>query len=369
MQKNIPVIRSTMPTFEEYVEEIRPLWESRWLTNMGAKHNELEEQLKALFGTRNVSLFVNGHQALELGLQALQLQGEVITTTFTFASTTHAIVRSGLKPVFCDIKEDDYTIDADKIEALITEKTCAIVPVHVYGNVCDVEKIEAIAKKHNLKVIYDAAHAFGESYKGKNVMAYGDLSMCSFHATKVFHTIEGGCLSYNDDRLANSLFELRDFGIKDAETVEIVGSNAKLNEFCAAMGLCNLRHFNKTLAKRKRLVELYRQLLAKVPGIKLNYRNPDTEENYSYFPIVVNEEEYGCSRDELVEYLKGYGVFTRKYFYPLINEFACYRTEYSAKDTPIALAISKRVMTLPLYEDLSEEEVRYIAELIINKKI
>lgn len=363
MKKSIPVIKSSLPSFEEFIEEIRPIWESRWLTNMGAKHNELESKLKDFLGVKHVSLMVNGHQGLELALQTLKLKGEVITTPFTFASTTHAIVRSGLKPVFCDINPDNYTIDVDKIESLITDKTCAIVPVHVYGNICDVERIEEIAKKHNLKVIYDAAHAFGETYKGKGVLGFGDISMLSFHATKVYHTIEGGALCYNDDDLVQKLFLMRDFGILDEETVAEVGSNTKMNEFCAAMGLCNLRHFDETIQKRKALVNLYRDLLKDCPGVKLNPVNPDVEENYCYFPVVIDEEKTGYSRDEMFANLKEKGVNARKYFYPLINDFDCYKDEYDSNETPIAKRISKSVMTLPLYDDLTEEDVRYICSV------
>ncbi|MDO4499694.1 MAG: DegT/DnrJ/EryC1/StrS family aminotransferase [Erysipelotrichaceae bacterium] len=368
MNRKIPVIKSSLPSFEEFIEEIKPIWESRWLTNMGAKHNELESKLQDFLGVKHVSLVVNGHQGLEIALQTLGLKGEVITTPYTFASTTHAIVRCGLKPVFCDINPYDYTMDVDKIEELITDKTCAIMPVHVYGNICDVERIEEIAKKHNLKVIYDAAHAFGETYKGKGVLNYGDISMLSFHATKVYHTIEGGALCYNDDALVQPLFLMRDFGIKDEETVEIAGTNTKMNEFCAAMGLCNLRHFDETIAKRKKLVELYRELLKDLPGVKLNPINPDTTENYCYFPVVIQKENAGYTRDEIFEFLKANGVFARKYFYPLITDFDCYKNEYDSNLTPVAKEISNSVMTLPLYDDLTGDDVRYICSLFAQWK-
>ena len=238
----ILVTRSSMPEYEEYIEEIKDIWDSHWLTNMGAKHNELEKYLKV----DHVSLFSNGHMALELLIQALHLTGEVITTPFTFASTTHAIVRNGLTPVFCDVNPEDYTMDVSKIEALITDKTSAIIPVHVYGNLCDVEAIEAIAKKHHLKVIYDAAHTFGVTYKGRGVATFGDASMFSFHATKVFHTIEGGAVCFNGEQngLKEDLYGLKNFGIRNEVVVDAVGANSKMNEFQAAMGLCNLRHLD-----------------------------------------------------------------------------------------------------------------------------
>ena len=243
-EKPILVTRSSMPSFEEFTEMIRPIWDSAWLTNMGEYHQELERQLKEYMKTDNLVLFVNGHMALEMVIQAMELTGEVITTPFTFASTTHAIVRNGLTPVFCDIDPVNYTMDPDKIEALITDKTSAIIPVHVYGNFCDVERIEQIAKKHNLKVIYDAAHTFGAEYKGKSAAAYGDASIYSFHATKVFNTIEGGAVAFGEPWMGHRLNCLKNFGIVDQEHVVWVGGNAKMNEFQAAMGLCNLRHID-----------------------------------------------------------------------------------------------------------------------------
>lgn len=258
---NILVTRSSMPDFEEYTNEIKDIWQSHWLTNMGVKHQQLQKELQNYMGVEKIDLMVNGHFALELSLQALNLQGEVITTPFTFASTTHAIVRNGLTPVFCDIDPVTYCMDVTKIEDLITDKTCAIMPVHVYGHICDVEEIERIARKHDLKVIYDAAHAFGVKYKGNGIGSYGDVSCYSFHATKVFNTIEGGCVCYHDEDFGRKLYELKNFGIHGPETVEAVGANAKMNEFCAAMGLCNLRHVDNEIAKRKAVVERYREHL------------------------------------------------------------------------------------------------------------
>ena len=297
MNKQILVTRSSMPSFEEYCEEIKELWDSHFLTNMGVKHKELEKNLKEYLKCDNINLFTNGHLALECALKVFDLQGEVITTPFTFASTTHAIVRNGLKPVFCDINPIDCTIDVEKIESLITDKTCAIVPVHVYGNLCNVEKIEEIAKKHNLKVIYDAAHAFGVEKNGVGVANFGDASMFSFHATKVYNTIEGGAVTYQDKILNKKINDIKNFGITGPETVEYIGGNAKMNEFQAAMGLCNLRHVDNEIEKRKKVVERYRERLLNVDGIKLVPIQKGVKQNYAYFPVVFDNYKY--TRDEV----------------------------------------------------------------------
>lgn len=363
----ILVTRSSMPSLEEYVEEIRSLWDSHWLTNMGEKHKLFQEKLMEYLGVAQLELMTNGHMALELTLQAMDLEGEVITTPFTFASTTHAIVRNGLKPVFCDIRAEDYTMDASKIEGLITERTCAIVPVHVYGNICNVEEIERIAKKYGLKVIYDAAHTFGETYKGKGIGTYGDASIFSFHATKVFNSIEGGCVCFEDTDLGRVLYDLKNFGIHNTEEVAAIGANAKMNEFCAAMGICNLRHIEEEINKRRKVAELYRELLGGIEGIRLNCIQKDVTPNYAYFPVVF-EEAFGANRDEVFEKLAANDIVARKYFYPLTNSFSCYSKDYDVKDTPIALDISSRVLTLPNYADLSSEVVEKICEVILSCK-
>ena len=364
MNKQILVTRSSMPSFEEYCEEIRELWDSHFLTNMGVKHKELEKNLKEYLKCGNINLFTNGHLALECALKVLDLQGEVITTPFTFASTTHAIVRNGLKPVFCDINLVDYTIDVEKIENLITDKTCAIVPVHVYGNLCNVEKIEEISKKHNLKVIYDAAHAFGVEKNGVGVANFGDVSMFSFHATKVYNTIEGGAVTYQDETLNKKLNDIKNFGITGPETVEYIGGNAKMNEFQAAMGLCNLRHIDKEIEKRKKVVERYRERLSNVDGIKLVPIQEGVKQNYAYFPVVFDNYKY--TRNEVFAKLGKENIIARKYFYPLINEFECYRENYSSNDTPVAKYIAHRVLTLPLYADLELEIVDKICDIILK---
>ena len=359
----INVTRSSMPEFSEYCEEIKDIWESRWLTNNGVKHRELESKLCDYLKTPNTTLFVNGHLALEMVIDAMNLTGEVITTPFTFASTTHAIVRNGLTPVFCDINPDDYTIDVEKIESLITEKTSAIIPVHVYGTICDYKKIMQIAKKHNLKVIYDAAHAFGVEVDGQGVATLGDASMFSFHATKVFNTIEGGAVTYKDETLKAKLNNLKNFGIKNAEIVEAVGGNAKMNEFSAAMGLCNLRHIDEEIAKRKTAYDRYFERLCGVKGIKLLKTQEGVKPNYAYFPIVF--DGYKFTRDEVDERLRENDIIARKYFYPLTNSFDCY--DYDANETPIALDVSKKVLTVPMYAGLSIEEVDKICDIILGE--
>jgi len=363
----INVTRSSMPSFEEYCEEIKELWDSHWLTNMGVKHQQLEEQLKEYLGTPYVTLYTNGHLALENVIAAMNLPagGEVITTPFTFASTTHAIVRNGLVPVFCDINNTDYTMDVSKVEALITPKTCAIVPVHVYGNVCDVDAIKRIADKHNLKVIYDAAHAFGVTYKGVGVGNFGDASMFSFHATKVFNTIEGGAVTFADDALDEVLYDMKNFGIRGPEEVVFVGGNAKMNEFQAAMGICNLRHVDEEIRKRGQVVARYRERLAGTAGIKLCAEQKDVKPNYAYFPVVF--DGFRLTRDEVFEKLYVHDIVARKYFFPLTNSFECYRDLPTAGEekTPVAKQIADRVLTLPLYADLPLDVVDRICDIIL----
>ncbi|MBE6067113.1 MAG: DegT/DnrJ/EryC1/StrS family aminotransferase [Clostridium lundense] len=364
MKGFIQVTRSSMPNFEEYIEEIKELWDSHWLTNMGAKHQKLEAELIKYLQVPNCTLFTNGHLALECAIEAMNLTGEVITTPFTFISTTHAIVKSGLTPVFCDIDPETYTIDVNKIESLITERTSAIVPVHVYGYLCDVEAIEAIAKKYNLKVIYDAAHAFGVTVNGRGIATYGDASMFSFHATKVFNTIEGGAVTYNDSKLTKVLNELKNFGITGQESVEYIAGNAKMNEFQAAMGICNLRHVDEEIQKRKAVVDRYNERLSNVNGIKLSKIQQRVKSNYAYYPIIF--DGYKLSRDEVVELLKSKNIYARKYFYPLTSEFECYKDKFDCGQTPIAKYMSDRVLTLPLYADLSLEDVDKICDIILG---
>lgn len=364
----INVTRSSMPSFEEYCEEIKELWDSHWLTNMGIKHKQLQAELESYLNTPHIALYTNGHLALENIIAAMNFPegGEVITTPFTFASTTHAIVRNGLVPVFCDINDIDYTIDVTKIEALITDKTCAIIPVHVYGNLCDIEAIDNIAKKHNLKVIYDAAHAFGVTKDGENVANFGDASMFSFHATKVFNTIEGGAVTFKEDYLVQVLNDMKNFGIRGPESVAYVGGNAKMNEFQAAMGICNLRHIEEEINKRRIVVEHYKKRLSGVEGIKLCKEQQGVSSNYAYFPVVF--ENYKYTRDEVFHKLADNEIVARKYFYPLVNDFECYKDNDVVKNsnTMVAKYVADRVLTLPLYADLSLKEVDEICNVILK---
>ena len=365
--KPVLVTRSSLPDLEEYLEEIKPIFDSAWLTNMGPVHQNFEQQLENYLKIPNVSLFCNGHLSLFIAIKALRLSGEVITTPFSFASTTHAIADNGLCPVFCDIDPDTYTLDPQKIESLITRHTTAIIPVHVYGNVCDIEAIEAIAKKHHLKVIYDAAHAFGVEVNGEGIGNFGDISMFSFHATKVFNTIEGGALTYRDAGLKDLLYNLKNFGITSPVNVEDIGTNAKMNEFQAAMGICNLRHVDCEIEKRKKIVERYREHLEKIPGIKLNPQQQGVKTNFAYFPVIFDDKVFGKSRDQVADELAKENIFVRKYFYPLINDYECYRSIYSSRATPIAKEIADRVVTLPLYADLELSMVDEICRIILNK--
>lgn len=368
MSDRILVTRSSMPSLDEYVEEIREIWDTHWLTNMGVKHKEFQITLERFFNVPHVTLYTNGHLALENAIAALNLPkgGEVITTPFTFASTTHAIVRNGLLPVFCDIKSDDYTIDTSMIEALVTDRTVAIVPVHVYGNLCDVDEISRIANKYELKVIYDAAHAFGVKYMGASAASFGDASMFSFHATKVFNTIEGGCVCFKNDALVQLLNDQKNFGIHGPEVVDYVGGNAKMSEFQAAMGICNMRHLDEEIGKRKNVVERYRDRLDHVEGIKISVIQKNVESNYAYFPVIFDGYKY--TRNEIFNMLENEGIGARKYFYPLTNSFECYRNypTTGTEKTPVAQHIALRVLTLPLYADLNLEDVDRICNVILK---
>lgn len=358
--KMINVTKSSLPPFEEYVEEIRSIWDSHWLTNMGEKHQNLETALRDYFRVEYVTLFTNGHLALESVIAAMGLSGEVITTPFTFVSTTNAITRNGLKPVFCDIDPETYTMDPAKVEALITPETSAILPVHVYGNLCDTDALEMIAQRYGIKVIYDAAHAFGVKKNGISAANFGDASMFSFHATKVFNTIEGGAVICRDNTLKERMDYIKNFGVDGPERIVHMGGNAKMSEFQAAMGLCNLRHLDEWLAGRRAVVERYRKNLSGLPGIKLSPEQPGVESNFAYFPVVFDGAKY--TRDEAAERLAAHNIKARKYFFPLTNNNDAYG--YCGWETPVALHISERVLTLPLYPDLAMEDVDNICDII-----
>ena len=373
MSDRILVTRSSMPALEEYVEEIAPLWESHWLTNMGVEHKKLETALKERLAVDNLALFTNGHNALECILEAISLPvgGEVITTPFTFASTTHAIVRKGLTPVFADVDPENLTLAPESIEKMITPRTCAIVPVHVYGNLCDVDAIQEIADRHGLKVIYDAAHAFGVELRcpdgqWRSAAAFGDAAMFSFHATKVFNTIEGGCVCFKNEALYPLLNQWKNFGITGPEDVEYVGGNAKMNEFCAAMGVCNLRHLDGEIAKRKAVAERYWERLEGAPGITVFRPGEGAHHNYAYLPALFDPEVFGATRDDVFDALDAVGVGARRYFYPLVSDYACYCSVYSSDRTPVAKKASSQVLTLPMYADLALADVDHICDVVLR---
>lgn len=364
----IYVTQSSMPEYEEYCEMIKSIFNTHILTNNGPLHQQFQDELKQYLNVGGVNLFTNGHTALEYAIEYFDFKpgSEIITTPFTFTSTVNAIVRKNLVPIFCDINENDYTIDVNKIEDLITENTVAILPVHVYGNICDVNKIDEIAKKYNLKVIYDGAHAFGEKYNNIDIGNFGDITMFSFHATKVFNTIEGGCLTTKDQNKQEKLNELKNFGIIDQDNIDYIGGNGKMNEFCAAMGLCNLKHLDDNILKRCIIYKKYVSELCNTQGIVLNKMKDNIDYNYSYFPIVITDY-YPLTREQLIKKLNENDIYPRKYFYPLVNETTAY-SKYEKGNTPIALKISNSVLTLPLYADLTLEEVEKICNIIKNVK-
>lgn len=365
--KEIFVTKAYLPPMEEYVGYLSRIWDTHLLTNMGPLHQEFERKLTDYLGVMGCLAFTNGHLALETAIQALGISGEVITTPYTFASTTHAIVRNGLTPVFCDIREDNYTIDADKIEALITEKTRAIVPVHVYGQICDVEKIQRIADKYNLRVVYDAAHAFGETLNGVGVGNFGDASIFSFHATKCFNSVEGGAVTSRRMDLLLKAYQLKNFGIMGEDNVAGVGGNAKMSEFHAAMGLCNLNHFDEIRSGRKRVVEQYRSRISGVDGLQLLSSQDGVEENYAYFPVLFDETVFGKNRDDVYRQLAEQGIHARRYFYPLTKDFACYQQQYGMQKTPVAEYVANHILTLPLYDSLEETDVNRICDIVLKR--
>ena len=369
MQKKVFVTRSSMPKFEEYVEMIRPLWESHRITNMGNYHKQLEKELKKYLNVPQLSLMVNGHMALELAIQAMGFPegAEVITTPFTFISTTHAIIRNKLVPVFCDIKLSDYTIDEDRIEDLITQKTVALLPVHVYGNICNVEQIQEIADRYNLKVIYDAAHAFGEKKDGIEVGNFGDASVFSFHATKVYNTVEGGAVAFREESLYEKLYNLKNFGIRSEEVVAEVGANAKMSEFSAAMGLCNLKYMEENIAARKARVEYYTEKLGKLKGIKLLQWDAGVKYSYGYFPILFQSEICGEEmRNKVYERLRASDIYSRKYFYPITADAACFKDKYKKVCLKNARYVGDNILVLPLFPELEYEIIDKIVEIIVE---
>jgi len=361
----IYVTQPTMPPLEEYVEYLKKIWDSKWLTNNGQFHQELETKLCEYLGVKYISLFSNGTLALITALQTLRITGEVITTPFSFVATTHALSWNGITPVFVDIEPNYCNLNPEKIEAAITPRTTAILPVHVYGNPCDVESIEKIADSYGLKVIYDACHAFGVKINDNSVLNFGDLSILSFHATKVFNTFEGGAIICHDEKTKKRIDFLKNFGFADEETVIGTGINAKMNEVQAAFGLLQLKYVNQSIDKRKKIVELYRKELQNIQGIRFMNDCENISHIYPYFPIFI-QKDYGINRDELYVLLKTNGIFSRKYFYPLISSFAAYRGLISASpdNLPVAEQIAKEVLCLPIYPDLTMEQVEKICTIL-----
>lgn len=363
------VTRPLLPSLSSLETHLNDIWESKWLTNMGQKHNELESKLKDVLKVPNVSLFNNGTIALLVAIKALDLPygSEVITTPFTFAATPHCISWNGLKPVFCDIEPDTMTLNADKIESLITPNTSAILGVHVYGFPCDVVRIDKIAQKHNLKVIYDAAHAFSTEINGKGIGTFGDITMFSFHATKLYNTIEGGCLTFNDPDLVKKIYNLRNFGIQSEELVEEVGINGKMNEIQAAVGLENLKLYKAEQEKRAKIKAFYDEHLSKIKGVRIPQMPENTTNSYQYYPIVI-DDDYPISRNELYEKFKAINILTRKYFYPACTDYECYKNDLAVKlaDLSVVNEYKNKVLCLPYYGALTTDELNTIFEIIKN---
>lgn len=385
--KNIFVTQPLLPPIDDFIQETKDIFDSKWLTNGGSKHEELEDSLRKYLNVNAIALTSNGHAALELALQAYDLKHlekstkEVITTPFTFISTTHSIIRSGLKPVFADVDPNTCCITPETIEPLINENTVAIMPVHVYGNICDVEGIGALAKKYNLKIIYDAAHTFGVEIEiegeTRGVGSFGDASIFSFHATKVFNTIEGGAVCLPDSSLHKKITSLKDFGIRYGEPdhIDYIGANAKMNEFQAAMGLCNLRQVDDAIEKRNLIANLYREKLGSINGVKLPTYSESKQRifkrNDAYMPVIFDQEVFGKQfRDTVMEELKKENIFSRKYFYPLANDAECFQGEFSSdglngsNPTPVAHKIANEVLTLPIYSTLEHSDVERICKII-----
>jgi dTDP-4-amino-4,6-dideoxygalactose transaminase len=365
-KRTITVTSPLLPSLEEFIPLLKDIWKRKWLTNNGHYHQELEKALCEYLGVKYLSLFTNGTLPLITALQALRITGEVITTPYSFVATTHALWWNGIKPVFVDVDSNTGNINPDKIEAAITPRTTAILPVHVYGNPCDVERIKKIADTYGLKVIYDAAHAFGVKINEKSILEYGNLSTLSFHATKVYNTIEGGALICNSAEEKQHIDYLKNFGFAGETTVVAPGINSKMDEVRAAYGLLNLKQVDAAIAKRQHIVQLYQDGLAETKGIRLLKDMDGIRHNHAYFPIFINEKEYGMDRDSLYEKMKSQNIFGRRYFYPLISNFATYRGLESAypDNLPIANQLANEVICLPIYAGLEDEDVKSIIKII-----
>lgn len=363
--KNIYVTQPFLPPLEEFMPYLEQIWENKWLTNGGPFHQELEKELADYLGVKHLALFANGTLALVAALQALRISGEVITTPFSFVATAHSLLWNGIKPVFVDIDPETFNLDPEKIEAAITPHTTAILPVHVYGNPCNVEKIQKIADTYGLKVIYDAAHAFGVNYNGESLLIHGDLSILSFHATKVFNTFEGGAIICPDAKTKKRIDDLKNFGFADEVTVVAPGINGKMNEVQAAFGLLQLKHIDKAIGRRHEIDVCYRDQLLSVPGISCPPLPIKATSNYSYFPLLV-EKKYPISRDGLYETLRQHNIYSRRYFYPLISEFSMYRGLPSASPANLSTAhrVASAILCLPIYPAMESADIDLITEII-----
>jgi dTDP-4-amino-4,6-dideoxygalactose transaminase len=363
--KNIYVTRPFLPPLEEFIPYLEEIWENKWLTNDGPFHQELELALAKHLGVDHMALFTNGTIALVTALQSLRISGEVITTPYSFVASTHSLLWNSITPVFVDIDPASCNIDPDKIEEAITPRTTAILPVHCYGNPCNVEQIQKIADIYGLKVIYDAAQSFGVIYKGESLLKNGDLSVISFHATKVYNTFEGGAIVCPDSKTKQRINYLKNFGFADEVTVMAPGINGKMNEVQAAFGMLQLKHINEAIARRRAIDALYRELLVGMAGITYFERRSDTTENFSYFPIFINSD-YPISRDALYQSLKENNIYARRYFYPLISDFPMYRGLPSAnkENLPVATDTALKVICLPIYPDLTSSDIEKIVSII-----
>lgn len=365
----ITVTSPLLPDLNEFEKMLEDIWQRKWLTNNGHYHQELEKALSQYFGVPYLSLFTNGTLPLITALQAMKITGEVITTPYSFVATTHSIWWNNLKPVFVDVEEETGNIDPEKIEAAITPQTTAIMPVHVYGTPCNTKRIQEIADIYGLKVIYDAAHAFGVTVNGKSILEEGDMSTLSFHATKVYNTVEGGALVCHDEATKKRIDYLKNFGFADETTVVAPGINSKMDEIRSAYGLLNLKQVDEAIAKRKHVAELYREALKNVPGIRFLNDIEGVKHNYSYFPIFITEKDYGMSRNALYEKLKENNIWGRRYFYPLISNFPVYRGLESAspENLPVATRLAEQVLCLPMYADLTEGDINKILGVVCRK--
>ncbi|MBQ9102610.1 MAG: DegT/DnrJ/EryC1/StrS family aminotransferase [Treponema sp.] len=368
-QKTITVTSPLLPDLKEFEKYLEDIWNRKWLTNNGHYHQELEKALAEYLGVPYLSLFTNGTLPLITALQAMRITGEVITTPYSFTATTHSIWWNNLKPVFVDVEEETGNIDPEKIEAAITPHTTAIMPVHVYGTPCNTKRIQEIADIYGLKVIYDAAHAFGVNVEGKSILEAGDMSTLSFHATKVYNTVEGGALVCHDAATKKRIDYLKNFGFADEVTVVAPGINSKMDEIRSAYGLLNLRQVNSAIERRKHVADMYKATLKDVPGIRFLNDIEGVRHNYSYFPIFITEKEYGMSRDALYAKLKENNILGRRYFYPLISNFPVYRGLESARpeNLPVATNLAEQVLCLPMYAALSDDDVARVLEVIKTK--